>query len=93
MRFDALGGIHDKHCAFTSLERTAHFVAEIHVAWCVNEIDLVFLIILRGVIHAYRGGLDRHAFFAFKVHRVEHLLGHITIRDCARELEQAVSEC
>jgi hypothetical protein len=32
------------------------------------------LIVLGGVIHADRGGLDRDAFLAFQVHGVEHLV-------------------
>jgi hypothetical protein len=62
------------------------------VAGGIDQVDLVFLIVLRRVIHAHCGGFDRDAFFALEVHVVEHLRGHITVGDGACQLQQAVCE-
>jgi hypothetical protein len=44
------------------------------------------------VIHAHRRSLDGDAFFAFQIHRIEHLLGHITGRNGPGDLQQTVSQ-
>lgn len=92
LRFDALGRVHDENRAFAGFERTADFVAEVHVTWSVNEVEFVFLIVFRVVVHAHGGGFDGDAFLAFQVHRVERLLGHIALGDGSRQLQESVRE-
>ena len=87
LRFDALRGIHNQHRAFTRLERAADLVAEVYVSGRIDEVELIFLFIFCGVIHAHRGGFDRDAFFAFEVHVVKYLRGHITVGDRACQLQ------
>ncbi len=89
---DALGRVHYQHGPFTSLERAADLVAEVNVPGRVDQVDLVLVRVFGGVIHAHRRGLDGDALFAFEVHRVEHLRGHIPLGDGARQLQEAVGE-
>jgi hypothetical protein len=53
----------------------------------IDQVNLVLLVILRGVVHPHRGGFDRNALFTLEVHGIEYLLGHVAFRDRARQLE------
>src|SRR5213083_1940180 len=53
----------------------------------VDEVELVPL-----PLDAHRLRLDRDAPLAFQIHRVEHLLAHVTARDGVRELEYAIGQ-
>jgi hypothetical protein len=47
LRLDALRGVHHEHRALARLQRAVHLVAEIHVAGRVDQVDLVFLAVVR----------------------------------------------
>src|SRR2546428_7313815 len=53
----------------------------------VDEVELVAL-----PLDAHRLRLDRDAALALQVHRVEHLLAHVTTGDGVRELEDAIGQ-
>jgi len=90
--FDALGGIHDEESAFASIESTADLVVEIDMPGSIDEVKFEIFAILSGVGHANRGGFDSDALLALEIHSIEHLLGHIPIRDSARELEHTICQ-
>ena len=71
LRLRTVEGIDDEHDAVDHLENALHFAAEIGVAGSVDDVDVVILVLERGVL-----GLDRDAFFALEVHRVHDALDH-----------------
>ena len=58
----------------------------------VNEVQLVDLTVLRLVIQRHALCLDRNTTLALQVHRIEDLLGHLTIRQAAALLDEPVSQ-
>ena len=67
----AVEGVDDEQHAVDHLEDALHFAAEIGVAGGVDDVDVVILVLERGVL-----GLDRDALFALEIHRVHHPLDH-----------------
>ncbi len=92
LRLNALGSVHYQHSPFAGIERAADLVPEIYVAGGVYQVQLVFIAIFGFVGHTHSRGFDGDAFFAFQVHRVQHLLGHLAVRDGAGQLQQAVGQ-
>ena len=58
---DPLRGIDDEEGAFAGGNRAAHLVREVDVTGCIDEVELVFRAVLRGVAQAYRLRLDGDA--------------------------------
>ena len=71
LRLRAVEGIDDEEHAVDHLEDALHFAAEIGVAGSVDDVDVVVVILERGVL-----GLDRDALFALEVHRVHDAFDH-----------------
>ena len=83
LRLDALGRVDDQERALAGGQAAADLVGEVDVAGSVDQVQLVGLAVVRGVVHADGAGLDRDALFALEVHRVEHLLDHVAAIDRA----------
>ena len=92
LRFDALRGVHHQQRAFAGSQRARDFVAEVHVAGRVDQVELVGLAVVRRIHHAHRMGLDGDAAFALQVHRIQHLGLHLARRQRAGELQQTVGK-
>ena len=58
----------------------------------VDEIQLVGLAVARLVLQRSRLRLDGDAALALQVHGVEHLLGHLAVRQAAAALDEAVGK-
>ena len=92
LRFDALGSVYHEQCALARGEGTGDFVAEVDVSGGVDEVQLVGLAVLRGVVERDALRLDGDASFALEVHRVEHLVRHFTLAQGVAQLDEAVRE-
>ena len=92
LRFDALRRVHHQQRAFARGQRARDFVAEVHVAGRVDQVELIGLAVLRRIHHAHRVRLDGDAALALQVHGVEHLRLHLTRRQRAGQLQQAVGK-
>ena len=92
LRLDALRSVHDQQRAFARSQRARDFVAEVHVAGRVDQVELVGLAILRRIHHAHRMGLDGDAAFPLQVHRIQHLGLHLARRQRAGQLQQTVGQ-
>ena len=92
LRFDSLRSIDDQQSALARSQRPRDFVAEVHMAGRVDEIQLIKLPIFGGVHHADRVRFDGDAALAFEVHGVKHLSLHFARRQRACELKQTVGE-
>src|SRR3569623_1232000 len=62
------------------------------MSWSIDQIQLVFLAVLRLVVHRYGVGLDRNAPLPLEVHRIEQLVLHLTRRDRSRAMQQPVAQ-
>ena len=92
LRFHALGGIDHQQRTFAGAQAAGNFVGKIHVAGGVNKVQLVGLAVLGLVQHRDRVGLDGNAPFAFQVHGVQQLIGHVARGDGARAVQQPVGK-
>ena len=59
---------------------------------CVDQVELVILSIFGVVDHPYSRCFNRHALFAFQVHCIQYLRGHIAVRDRVGHLQHAVCQ-
>ncbi len=69
LRLRAVEGIDDEEHAVDHLKDALDLAAEVGVAGSVDDVDVVILVLERGVL-----GLDGDAFFALEVHRVHDAL-------------------
>ena len=92
LRFHALARVHDQQRAFARGKRARNFVGKIDVTGRVDQIELVFVPILRRVVKTNAFGLNGDAALALEVHRVEHLRAHLALAERAGQLEQAVGQ-
>ncbi len=92
LRLDALGGVDDEERAFAGREAARNFVGKIHVAGRIEQVEPVFLAVLRGVTHRHRVRLDRDPALAFEIHRIEELILFLAVVNRAGALEQAIRQ-
>jgi hypothetical protein len=90
--FHALGGVDHQQRAFAGRQRTRDFIAEVDVAGGVDQVQVVDLAVARLVLQRRGLGLDGDAALALQVHRVEHLRVHLTVRQAAAQLDDAVGQ-
>ncbi len=84
----AVEGVDDEQHAVDHLEDALDFAAEIGVAGRVDDVDVIILVLERGVL-----GLDRDAFFAFEVHRIHDALDDGLVRaERARLTQELIHE-
>ena len=58
----------------------------------IDEIELVVITIIRGVVKGHALRLDRNTALALDVHGVEHLFGHFAIAQATANLDEAISQ-
>ena len=92
LRLDPLRGVHHQDRALARLQRPADLVRKVHVAGCIDQVQLILVPVRCGVTHAHRRRLDRHAFLALEIHGVQHLRHHIPLGDRAGCLQQAIRQ-
>ncbi len=92
LRFHALAGIDHEQRTLACGQRARHLVRKVHVAGRVDQIEVVDLSVARFVAQCGGLGLDGYPTLFFEIHRVEHLLFHLPIREAAATLDQAVCE-
>ena len=92
LRLHALRCVDHQQRAFAGSQRARNFVAEVHVAGRVDQVELIGLAVLRLVHHAHGVGLDGDAALALQVHGVQHLRLHLARGERAGQLQQPVGE-
>ena len=92
LRLDALGRVDDQQRAFAGREAARDFIGEIDVARRVEQVEPVFLPVLRRVTHRHRVRLDRDPALALEIHRVEELVLLLAVVDRAGALEQPIRQ-
>ena len=93
LRLDALGRVDDEDRPLACRKGAADLVGEVHMTGGVDEIEFVFLSVVRLVEHAHGMGLDRDAAFLFEIHGVEKLgVDQIARLNGVSRLKQAVRQ-
>ena len=87
LRLDALRGVDDQQRALAGLQRARDLVREVDVPRRVDQVELVAL-----PVHADGLRLDRDSPLALELHRVEHLVAHLTFGHRVGELQDAVGK-
>lgn len=90
LRLDALRRIDDEQSALAGREAARDLIGEVDMARRIDEVELILLAVLALVVQAHRLRLDGDAALALDVHVVEDLRLHLTLRQRARILDQAV---
>ena len=89
---DALGGVHYEHRALAGGQRTRDLIGKVHVARCIDQVELIRLAIVGVIGNANGIGLDRDAALALDIHGVEQLRLHVALVDGMGELEDTVTD-
>ena len=96
LRLNALGSVDDQDGALAGLERALDFVGEVDVPGRVDEIHLIvcggFAGAVAAIDHSHGAGFDGNASLPLQIHRVEELLLHLAVGNCAGALDQAVGQ-
>ena len=92
LRFHALGGIHHQHGAVAGSQRAGHFVVEVHVSRCVDQVQDVLFSVLGLVVEAGGLQLDGDSPLPFNIHVVQILFLHIPGLYQTRLLNQPVRQ-
>ncbi len=91
LRLDALAGVHHQQRALAGGQRTRNFVAEVHVAGGVDQVQLVGVAVVRFVHHAHGVGFDGNTALALEIHVVKDLRLHLAAGHRAGEFQQTVA--
>ena len=90
--FDALRRVHQQKRALAGRQRPGNFIGKVHVARRIHQIELVGFAVLGWIAHGHRVHLDRDATLLLEIHRVQHLVLHLPLRDGMGGLEQPVGQ-
>ncbi len=92
LRFDPLRRIDDDQRTFARHQRTPHFVRKINVARRIDQIQQIVLAVRGTVGERDRIALDRDPPFALDIHRVEHLVVELALRNATTSLDQPIGQ-
>ena len=90
LRLHALRRVHHDERALARGERATDFVREIDVPGRIDEVELVFIAVERGIEHSHGREFDGDAPLAFDIHRIEELFLHIALAHLSGKLHDAV---
>ena len=89
---DALGGVHHQNRALAGGQRAGNLIVEVHMAGGVDQVQLVGLPVLRGVVHAHGLRFDGDAALPLQLHGIQHLIGHLAQLHRTRLFQDAVRQ-
>ncbi len=88
---NTLRRIYQQQGAFACSQCTAHFIAEVNVAGCINQVQYVFLPFVR-VINLNGVTLNGNALFPLQIHVVQYLVHHVALTNGLGMLQQSVGQ-
>ena len=91
--FHALGRIDYQHGPVAGRQGAGYLIVEIDVAGCIDQVEYIFLPVVRLVNRTDRLGFDRNAPLPFQFHVVQHLILHLPLGQKAGHLDDAVGQC
>ncbi len=74
-------GVYQQQRAFAGGQCTAHFIAEVYVARCIDQVQYIFLPVLMLVIDLDGVALDGNALLSLEIHIVQYLVHHFPFRN------------
>ena len=89
---ELLRRIDDEQSALAGREAARDLISEVDMARRIDEVELILLAVLALVVQPHRLRLDGDAALALDVHVIEDLRLHLTLRQRARILNQAVRD-
>ena len=92
LRFHTLRGVDHQERALAGSQRARDFVRKIHMAGGVDQVELILLAVMRGVLHTHGVGFDSDATFPLEIHRIQDLGLHLALGKRPGKLQQAVGE-
>ena len=92
LRFDSLRTVHHKNRSVAGGKRPGDLVVKIHMTWCIDQVEDVFLPVLRMVDRTDGLGLDRDTPLPLNVHIIQDLILHLTLRQDPRLFNDPVCE-
>ena len=92
LRLNTLGRIDNEHSPVAGCERARHFIIKVDMARRVDQVEDIFLPVVRPVDRPDRLGLDRDPALPLEIHVVEDLLLHLTLGQESCHLDNAVRE-
>ena len=92
LRFDSLRTVHYKNRSVAGGKRPGDLVVKIHMTWCIDQVEDVFLPVLRMVDRTDGLGLDRDTPLPLNVHIIQDLILHLTLRQDPRLFNDPVCE-
>src|SRR5262249_61421860 len=90
LSLDSLRRVDHEQRAFASRQRPGYFIRKIDVPGSVDQVEQIFLSVLRGLIESDRVRLDRDAAFALEIQCIEHLFGHLPLGERAGVFKQSI---
>jgi hypothetical protein len=87
-----LPGVYHQQRAFARGEGTGNFIREVHVARGVDKVQLVGLTVAGLIVQGDALRLDGDPAFALKIHGVQNLGFHFTIRKATANLDDTVRQ-
>ena len=90
--FYALPGVNHQQRAFARGEGTGDFIGEVHVARGVDKVQLIGLTVVGLIVQGDALRLDSDPAFALKIHGVQNLGFHFTIRKATANLDDTVRQ-
>ena len=92
LRFHPLTRIHYQQRTLAGGERTRDFIGKVNVAGGINKVQLVRLTILGLVVERHALRFDGNAALPLKIHRIEHLIRHFSLRQTTAMLDEAIRQ-
>ena len=93
LRLDSLRRIHDKDRTVARSKGTAHFIIKVHMSGGIDQIENIFLSVLRLVHRTHRLRFDRDSSLSLQLHIIQNLILHLPLRQKTRLLDNTVCQC
>ena len=90
--FDALAGVHHQQRPLAGGQSAGNFIAEVHMARRVNQVQLIGLPVPGLALHGHGLALNGNAPFPFQLHLVHKLGFHFLGADGAGNFQKAVGQ-
>ena len=90
--FNALGGIHHQQRPLAGRQRAGDLIVKVHMSGGVDQVKIVHLPVLCGILQPDSPGFDGNAPFPFDVHVVQKLFFHVPLGHGTGQLQNPVSQ-
>ena len=93
LRLYTLRRVHHQDGAVTGSQAPGYLIIKIHMSWCIDQIENIFLSIFRLVDRPHSLCLDRNPTLPFQLHVVQNLGLHLTAGQKSGHFNNPVCQC